>query len=91
MVGPAPHSHAASSWPSHVTLNPRPVARNASSPLRGSCRGGVQNIVSAQRAATSGAMEPTVRNTARSARTRTGARFMDEGIGEGALSATPGW
>ena len=80
-VGPAPHSQAASVCPSLSTLNRRPEARNASSPLRGSFRGGVQKIVSAQRAAIPGATDPTVVNTARSASTRAGARLIGDGRG----------
>jgi hypothetical protein len=54
------------SCPSLATLRREPVARKASSAGRGVCRGGRQKMDSAQRAATPGATEPTVRNAVRS-------------------------
>jgi hypothetical protein len=61
-----PHVQTARSRPSLRTVCRRPVARKASSERRGTYRGGLHKIVSAQRAATPGATDPTVRKAVRS-------------------------
>ena len=53
---------------------------NASSAPRGSCRGGVQKIVSAHRAATPGATRPTVPNAVRSAHNRAVDQLRSQGV-----------
>jgi hypothetical protein len=63
--GPFPQLQTARSRFSLRTVRRSPVDRNASSDARGLCRGGLQKMVSAQRAATPGATDPTVRKAVR--------------------------